>query len=130
MWKVHRLKLLSHPRAQATATIMPVVETFEGQLTRANVQLAVRSGVLTEAEASRYWQSRRRFRTLSDSNSVTTIEKRTQEFEEAKARVLECMNTSASSLLELERGEKRKLEEEVRRLKQRLAGAGQPRAGE
>ena len=78
----------SHPRAQATATIMPVVETFEGQLTRANVKLAVRSGVLTEAEAARYWQTRRKFRTLSDSNSDTTIEKRTQDFEEAKARVL------------------------------------------
>ena len=103
---------------------------FSGQLTRANVQLAVRSGVLSEAEASRYWQARRRFRTLSDSNSDTTIEKRTQELEEAKARVLECMNTSASSLLERERGEKRKLEEEVRRLKQRLAGAGLQHAGE
>ena len=109
---------------------MPVVETFEGQLTRANVTLAVRSGVLTEAEAARYWQSRRKFRTLSDSNSDATIEKRTQEFEEAKARVLECMNTNTNSLLERERGEKRKLEEEVRRLKQRLAGAGQPHAGE
>ena len=64
---------------------MPVVKTFQGQLTRANVQLAVRSGVLTEAEAVRYWQSRRRFRTLSDSNSEATIEKRKQEFEEAKA---------------------------------------------
>jgi hypothetical protein len=109
---------------------MPVVETFQGQLTRANVQLAVRSGVLTEAEASRYWQSRRRFRTLSDSKSEATTEKRTQEFEDAKARVLECMNMNTNSLLEWERGEKRKLEEEVRRLKQRLAGAGQPRAGE
>ena len=109
---------------------MPVVETFQGPLTRASVQWAVRSGVLSEVEASRYWQARRRFRTLSDSNSDTTIEKRTQDFEEAKSRVLECMNTSASSLLVRERGEKRKLEEEVRRLKQRLAGAGQPRAGE
>ena len=123
-------RLPSHFRAHATATIMPVVETFEGQLTRANVTLAVRSGVLTDAEAARYWQSRRKFRTLSDSNSGATIEKRTQEFEEAKARVLECMNTNTISLLERERGEKRKLQEEVRRLKQRLAGAGQPHAGE
>ena len=76
---------------------MPVVETFEGQLTRANVQLAVRSGVLTEAECSRYWQARRRYRTLSDSNSEATTEKRTQEFEEAKARVLECMNMNTNS---------------------------------
>ena len=123
-------RLLSRPRALATATIMPVVETFAGQLTRANIALATRSGVLTEAEASRYWQSRRRFRTLSDSSSEATIEKRKQEFEEAKARVLECMNTSTGSLLERERGEKRKLEGQVRRLNQRLAGAGQPRAGE
>ena len=73
-------KLPSPPHAHATATIMPVVETFEGQLTRANVQLAVRSGVLTEAECSRYWQARRRYRTLSDSNSEATTEKRTQEY--------------------------------------------------
>ena len=78
LWEAHRLKTPSHPRAQATTTIMPAVETFEGQLTRANVTLAVRSGVLTEAEAARYWQSRRKFRTLSDSNSQKTIEKHTQ----------------------------------------------------
>ncbi len=87
---------------------MPVVETFEGQLTRANVQLAVRSGVLTEAEAARYWQSRRKFRTLSDSNSDTTVEKRTQEF-------------SSGDLLERERGDKRRLAAEVESLKRRLA---------
>ena len=90
----------------------------------------MRSGVLTEVEASRYWQARRRFRTLSDSNSDATIEERTQNFEEAKARVLECMNTSVSNLLERVRGEKRTLQEEVRRLKQRLADAGLPHAGE
>ena len=90
LWETHRLKTPSPPHAHATATTMPVTEKFQGQLTHANVQLAVRSGVLTEAEATRYWQSRRRFRTLSDSNSDKTIEKRTQEFEEAKARVLEC----------------------------------------
>ena len=100
---------------------MPVVETFEGQLTRANVTLAVRSGVLTDAEAARYWQSRRKFRTLSDSNSEATSEKRTQEFEEAKARVLVCMNTSSGDLLERERGEKRRLAAEVESLKRRLA---------
>ena len=70
------------------------------------------------------------FRTLSDSNSQKTIEERTAEFGEAKARVLECMNTSASNLLQQERGEKRKLQEEVRRLKQRLAGAGLLPVGE
>ena len=114
-------KLPSPPHAHATATIMPVVETFEGQLTRANVTLAVRSGVLTDAEAARYWQSRRKFRTLSDSNSEATIEKRTQEFEEAKARVLVCMNTSSGDLLECERSEKRRLAAEVESLKRRLA---------
>ena len=96
-------------------------EAFDGQLTRANVQLAVRSGVLTEAESSRYWQARRRYRTLSDSNSTKTIEKVTQEFEEAKKRVLECMNTSSGDLLERERGEKRRLAAEVESLKRRLA---------
>ena len=105
-------------------------ETFDGQITRANAQLAVRSGVLTEEEAARYWSCRRKFRTLPDSNSQKTIEKVTREFEGAKARLLECMNTSASTLLQRERAEKRKLEEEkckleeeVRRLRQRIAGA-------
>ena len=101
-------------------------ETFDGQITRANVQLAVRSGVLTEEEAARYWSGRRNFRTLSDSNSQKTIEKVTREFEEAKARLLECMNTSSSTLLQRERAEKRTLEEEVRRLRQRLAGTSHP----
>ncbi len=119
LWETHRLKTPSPPHAHATATIMPVTEKFQGQLTHANVQLAVRSGVLTEAEATRYWQSRRRFRTLSDSNSDKTIEKRTREFE--KARVLECMNTSSGDLLERERGEKRRLAAEVESLKRRLA---------
>ena len=90
----------------------------------------MRSGVLTEVEASRYWQARRRYRILSDSNSDATIEERTQNFEEAKARVLECMNTSVSNLLERVRGAKRTLQEEVRRLNQRLADAGLPHAGE
>ena len=100
------------PYASATRkrTYAMPAETFDGQITRANAQLAVRSGVLTEAEAARYWQTRRRYRTLPDSNSQKTIDKRTAEFEEAKARVPECMNTSASTLLERERGEKRKLE--------------------
>ena len=50
-----------------------------------------------------------------------TVEKRTQEFEEAKARVLECMNTSSGDLLERERGDKRRLAAEVESLKRRLA---------
>ena len=108
-------------RTLRASTSAMAVETFDGQLTRANVQLAVRSGVLTEAESSRYWQARRRYRTLSDSNSTKTIEKVTQEFEEAKKRVLECMNTSSSDLLERERGEKRRLAAEVESLKRRLA---------
>ncbi len=128
-------------RAQASRTFVPLasahtvatygkhirgaampVETFDGQITRANVQLGVRSGVLTEEEAARYWQTRRRFRTLSDSNSKKTIAAVTQEFKEAKACVLERMNTSTSDLLARERGEKRRLEAEVLDLKRRLAG--------
>ena len=96
---------------------------FDGQITRANVDLAVRSGVLTETEAARYWQARRRYRTLSDSNSEKATQKVSREFEEAKARLFASMNTSASIFLVRERAEKRKLEEEVRRLRQRIAGA-------
>ncbi len=104
---------------------MPI-ETFEGQLTHANVQLAVRSGVLTEANAATYWHARRRFRTLSDSNSKKTIDKRTREYEEAKRRVLDAMNTNVKDELQRERGEKRRLMEEVRELRRRLDFAGLP----
>ena len=97
------------------------VETFAGQLTRANVQLAVRSGMLTEAESKRYWTARRRYRTLSDSNSTKTIEKVTEEFETARTCVLERMHATSSDALERERGEKRRLAEEVESLKRRLA---------
>ena len=58
----------------------PFAETFAGQLTRANVSLAVRAGTLTEEEAARYWKARRRFRSLSDANSEGTIAGRTAEF--------------------------------------------------
>ena len=99
----------------------PFAETFDGQLTRANVSLAVRAGTLTEDEAARYWKARRRFRTLSDTNSEETIATRTAEYTAAKECVLIKMNTSASDLLARERGEKRRLQEEVRELKRRLA---------
>ena len=102
---------------------MPV-ETFKGQLTRANVQLAVRSGVLTEADAATYWSTRRRYRTLSDSNSTATITKLTQEYEDAKKQVLDAMNTNVKDELQRERGEKRRLMEEVRELRRRLDDAG------
>ena len=71
------LSLHTPKTALSPAGAMPS-ETFEGQLTRANVQLAVRSGVLAEADAATYWSARRRYRTLSDSNSTTTITKLTQ----------------------------------------------------
>ena len=100
----------------------PFAETFDGQLTRANVSLAVRAGTLTEDEAARYWKARRRFRTLPDANSEETIATRTAEHTAAKESVLIKMNTSASDLLARERGEKRRLQEEVRELKRRLAG--------
>ena len=54
--------------------------------------------MLTEEEAARYWRTMHTFRTLSDSDSQKTIEERTAEFGEAKAMVLECMNTSASDM--------------------------------
>ena len=64
---------------------------------------------------------RRRYRTLSVSNPTETIDEVTQESKEAKKRVLECMNTSSSDLLERELGEKRRLAAEVESLKRRLA---------
>ena len=89
---------------------MPV-ETFDGQLTRADIQLAVRSGVLTEAEAAGYWQKRRRFRTLSDSSSTGTIALRTAEFNAIKELILQKMNTSRDDILATTAAEKRRLEE-------------------
>ena len=109
---------------------MPV-ETFEGQLTRANIKLAVRSGVLTEAEAAKYWQKRRSFRTLSDSNSARTIASRTAEFQAIKELILQKMNTSRDDILATTAAEKRRLEEalcekeeELKSLRKRLRECG------
>ena len=54
--------------------------SFDGQLTRANVGLAVRSGLVTEAEAQHYWEARYRHMCLSDSNSKKTLQARTADF--------------------------------------------------
>ena len=54
--------------------------SFDGQLTRANVGLAVRSGLVTEAEAQHYWEARYRHTCLSDSNSKKTSQARTADF--------------------------------------------------
>ena len=86
-------------------------ETFERQLTRANIQLAVRSGILQEAEPARYGQKRRSFRTLSDSNSASTTASRTAEFNAIKELILQKMNTSRDDILATTAAEKRRPEE-------------------
>ena len=124
-WPLSRFKDTTSPPFGNHHALTSAVagEPVDGQLTRANARLAVRSGVLTEAESSRYWQARRRYRTLSDSISTKTIEKVTQEFEAARTCVLERMHATSSDALERERGEKRRLAEEVESLKRRLADA-------
>ncbi len=109
---------------------------FDGQLTRANVGLAVRSGLVTEEEAQRYWKARYRHCCLSDSNSKKTIRERTAEFAAARELVLQKMNTSQGETLVAVQGEKRRLEaalrgkdEELRALKKRLCGACVAAAG-
>ena len=122
--------LRPHQRTKAIVSFMPV-GTFEGQLTRANIQLAVRSGVLEEAQAARYWQKRRKFRTLSDSNSAKTIASRTAEFNAIKELILQKMNTSRDDILAATTAEKRRLEEalcekdaELQSLRKRLRDSG------
>ena len=57
--------------------------SFDGQPTRANVGLAVCSGLVTEAEAQHYWEARYRHMCLSDSNSKQTSQARTVDFKRA-----------------------------------------------
>ena len=109
---------------------MPV-ETFQGQLTRANIMLAVRSGIIAEAEAAQYWKERRKFRTLSDSNSASTTTSRTPAFNAIKELILQKMNTSRDDVLATTTAEKRRLEEalcekdaELQRLRKRLREIG------
>lgn len=128
---MHRLKiLLPLEHTEATVSFMPV-ETFERQLTRANIQLAVRSGILQEAEPARYWQKRRSFRTLSDSNSASTTASRTAEFNAIKELILQKMNTSHDDILATTMAEKRRLEgalcekeAELQSLRKRLRESG------
>ena len=91
--------------------------SFDGQLTRANVGLAVRSGLGTEAEAQQYWKARYRHGCLSDSNSKKTLEARTAEFKQACNLLLQKMNTSQGDALVQAQADKVHLEEELRALK-------------
>ena len=105
--------------------------SFDGQLTKVNVGLAVRSGLVTEEEAQCYWEAHYRHCCLSDSNSKKTICERTAEFAAARE-----MNTSQGETFVAMQGEKRRLEatlrvrdEELRALKKRLCGACVAAAG-
>ena len=72
---------------------------FDGQVTRANVGLAVRSGLVTEAEAQHYWEARYRHTCLSDSNSKKTSQARTADFKRARDLLLQKMSTSQGTRL-------------------------------
>ena len=91
--------------------------SFDGQLTRANVGLAVRSGLVTEAEAQHYWEARYRHMCLSDSNSKKTSQARTADFKRARDLMLQKMNTSQGDTLVQAQADKVRLEEELRALK-------------
>ena len=109
---------------------------FDGQITRANVGLAVRSGLVTEEEAQRYWKARYRHGCLSDSNSKKTQEARTTEFKQTRDLLLQRMNTSQGDALVKAQADKVRLEtalreqgEELRALKRRRCSACLAAAG-
>ena len=87
---------------------------FDGQVTRATVGLAVRSGLVTEAEAQRYWKARYRHECLSDSNSNKTQEVRTAEFKQGRDLLLQKMNTSQGGALVQAQAGKARVETAVR----------------
>ena len=103
---------------------------FDGQLTRANVGLAVRSGLVTEAEAQRSWKASYRHMGLSDSDNKKSLQARTAEFKQARDLLLQKMNTSQGDALVQAQADKAHLEtalreqgEELRTLKRRRCSA-------
>ena len=103
--------------------------SFDGQLTRANVGLAVRSGLVTEAEAQHYWEARYRHTCLSDSNSKKTSQARTADFKRARDLLLQKMSTSQGDALVQAQADKVRLEEELRALKRQRCSACLAAAG-
>ena len=104
--------------------------SFDGQLTRAKVGLAFRSGLVTEAEAQHYWEARYRHTCLSDSNSKKILQARTADFKRARDGLLQKMNTSEGGALVQAQADKVRLEvalraqgEELRALKRQRCGA-------
>ena len=61
--------------------------------------LAVRSGLVTEAEAQHYWEARYRHMCLSDFNSKKTSQARTADFKRARDLLLQKMSTSQGDAL-------------------------------
>ena len=99
---------------------------FDGQLTRANVGLAVRSGLVTEAETQQYWKARYRHGCLSKR----TQQARTAEFKQARELLLQKMNASQGDALVHAQADKARPEtalreqgEELRALKRRRCSA-------
>ncbi len=86
--------------------------SFDGQLTKANVGLAVRSGIITEEEGARYWKARYRHTCLSDTNSSKTIASRTAEFQAIRELILQKMKTSRDDILGTTTTAKLRLEED------------------
>ena len=103
--------------------------SFDGQLTRANVGLAVRSGPVTEAEAQHYWEARYRHTCLSDSNSKKTSQARTADFKRARDLLLQKISTSQGDALVQAQADKVRLEEELRALKRQRCSACLAAAG-
>ena len=92
--------------------------------------LAVRSGLVTEAEAQLYWEARYRHTCLSDSNSKKTLQARTTDFKQARDLLLQKMNTSQGDALVQAQADKVHLEtalraqgEELRALKRQRCSA-------
>ena len=99
---------------------------LDGQVTRANAGLAVRSGLVTEAEAQCSWKASYRHVCLSDSNSKKTLQVRTAEFKQARDLLLQKMNTSQGDAFVPAQADRARLEtalrehgEELRTLKRR-----------
>ena len=87
--------------------------------------LAVRSGLVTEAEAQHYWEARYRHTCLSDSSSKKTSQARTADFKRARDLLLQKMSTSQGGA----QADKVCLEEELRALKRQRCSACLAAAG-
>ena len=96
------------------------MSTRSDPLSRQHLALAVRTSLITEQESKQYWGIRNLYRSLSDTNNPNTIASRTQQYNEARERIVNKLNQPGGEI-NRERTKRSRVESELAQVKRQRA---------